>query len=198
MDNAAIDAEVMESAVLDVDVLYSAALRDLLLRLAAGGLFMPFWSEEIQNEWTRNVLQNCSDVTPEKLERTCQAMNTCFPKAIVREYEAIIPGLQLPDPDDRHVLAAAIHIKAKYIVTFNLDDFPQTILQTHGIEALSPDEFALRVIKGVDQYIAFRVIKRYRSNLNRPPLTVDEHLAILELRHLTKTVAFLREHKAYL
>jgi hypothetical protein len=99
---------IMTSAILDACVLYSASLRDFLLRLAEKGLFHPRWSEEIRNEWIRNLLQNRPDLKREKLERTCRNMDTSFPKSLVCGYEFITPTLTLPDPKDRHVLATAI------------------------------------------------------------------------------------------
>lgn len=63
------------------------------------------------------------------------------PKCLVSGYEARIPDLQLPDPNDRHVLAAAIEAGATVIVTFNLSDFPRFSLQPYGIRAVPPDTF---------------------------------------------------------
>ena len=109
----------MNNVVYDACVLYSASLRDFLLRLATSKLVAPFWSEEIQNEWMNSLLEKRPDLKRENLERTCRNMNFHFPSGLVRGYELITPTLTLPDPNDRHVLAAAIHAKAKYIVTFN-------------------------------------------------------------------------------
>ena len=106
----------MISAVFDSCVLYSASLRDFLLRLGIAHLVMPFWSEEIHNEWMRNLLQKRPNLEAEKLERTRQKMDFHFPSALVHEYEFLIPTLQLPDSNDRHVLAVAIQAKAEYIV----------------------------------------------------------------------------------
>ena len=61
--------------------------------------------------------------------------------ALVSGYEHIVDQLTLPDADDRHVLAAAIHDGANIIVTVNLRDFPADTLATHGITALHPDTF---------------------------------------------------------
>ena len=105
----------MISAVLDACVLYSAALRDFLLRLAAADLVKPFWSEEIQNEWVRSLLRKRPDLKQENLERTRWEMNSYFPDSLIQGYESVIPTLQLPDLDDKHVLAVAIQTKAKYI-----------------------------------------------------------------------------------
>ena len=184
----------MSSAVLDACVLYSALLRDFLLRLAEDNLFSPFWSEEIRSEWIYNLLRNRSDLRRENLARTCREMDFYFPRSLIRDYESLIPTLQLPDSNDRHVLAVAIHAKAEYIVTFNLNDFPNAALKQYGIEAISPDEFVVRLIQE-SPYAFLRAVKKHRLSLTRPPKTVEEYLATLEKQGLAQTVAFLREHK---
>ena len=175
-------------------MIYPASLRDLLLCLAEGELVAPFWSEEIQDEWTRSLLRNQPDLKQEKLARTCREMNTHFPNGLIRGYESIIPTLTLPDPNDRHVLAVAIHAGTDCIVTFNLSDFPKTALLPYGIEALPPDEFIWRLIQQAPR-VVLQVVKKHRLELKHPPKTVDEYLATLERQGLPKTVAFLREHK---
>jgi len=185
----------MISAVYDACVLYLGSLKDFLLRLAFAGLVNPLWSEEIQNEWSRSLLRKQSELKREKLERTCQEMNFHFPNGLVRGYESITPTLTLPDPNDRHVLAVSIHAKAEYIVTFNLHDFPQTALLPYNIKAVSPDEFALRLIHGEPHHV-LQAIRDHRLSLKKPPKTTAEYLATLEQQGLLKTVAFLRRHEA--
>jgi len=185
----------MISAILDACVLYSGALRGFLLHIAGGGLFEPYWSEEIQNEWTRNLFQNCSDLKQKKLENTCQTMDFHFPNGLVRGYESITHTLVLPDPGDRHVLAVAIHAKAEYIITFNLRDFPKAALQPYGIQATSPDEFALRLIHD-EPYHVLVAVRKHRLSLKNPPKTVEEYLETLAKQGLPKTVVFLREHES--
>ena len=118
-----------------------------------------------------------------------------FPKGQVQGYESITSTLWLPDPNDRHVLAVAIHTKAKYIVTFDLNHFPNAVLQPHNIEAVSPDELVMRLIQKRPVHI-LDVVKTHRLSLTRPPKTVDEYLATLEEQGLAKTVAFLREYRS--
>jgi predicted nucleic acid-binding protein len=182
----------MISAVIDACVLYSNLLRDFLLHLAHDDQILPFWTEEIHDEWIRNVLKKRPELK-EKLARTRRKMDTHFPNSLVRGYELLIPTHQLPDIKDRHVLAAAIHARAKYIVTFNLTDFPQSALQFCGIEALSPDDFVLRIIQSRANRVLV-MVKRHRAGLVRPSLSAAEYLAMLEKQGLPKTVAFLREH----
>ena len=185
----------MIKAVIDACVLYSAVLRGLLLGLADEGLFFPFWSQEIQNEWVHNLLQNRPDLKQERLERTCRNMDFHFPDGLVRGYELITPALTLPDPKDKHVLAVAIQMEAEYIITSNLNDFPNDVLQSYGIRAVSPDEFVLLLIqKGSDRVL--QAIKDHRLSLTRPSKTVDEYLATLEKQGLSGTVAILRKHKS--
>ena len=186
-----------DAAIIDADVLYSAALRDFLLWLADGQLFTPYWSNEIHEEWIRNLLKNRPELKRENLERTRRNMDSRFPKALVGGYESIIPTLKLPDQGDRHVLAAAIHAEAGSIITFNLKHFPKAALEPYGIEAMSPDKFVLRLIQEKANLVLIAT-KIHRANLTRPPKTVDEYLATLEKQKLTKTVAFLREHKTEL
>jgi predicted nucleic acid-binding protein len=184
----------MISTVLDACVLYSAPLRGLLLNLGSAKLIYPYWSEEIQNEWVESLLQNRLDLTREKLEQTCRNMEFHFPNGRVSGYEHRTTTLWLPDPKDQHVLAVAIHVKAKYIVTSDKDGFPITVLQSHGVEAVTPDEFVLRLIK-IEPNRVLRAVRNHRMNLTRPPQTVDEYLATLEKQNLHETVTFLREHK---
>ena len=184
----------MIRVVLDACVPYSALLRGFLLSFASGELIKPFWSQEIQGEWTRSLLQNRPDLKRENLERICKNMDVHFPTGLVRGYESITPTLTLPDPKDRHVLAVAIHVEAEYIVTFDLNDFPETTLRLYGVEALSPDEFVLQLIQ-ISQKRVLETIKDHRLSLTRPSQTVDEYLVTLEKQGLPKTVAFLRERK---
>jgi predicted nucleic acid-binding protein len=181
----------MISVVYDACVLYPAPLRDLLLSLAKAKAVFPFWSEEIRDEWIGSLLRKRPNLE-ERQKRTRREMDIHFPDSLVRGYESITPTLQLPDPKDCHVLAAAIHAKAEYIVTFNLKDFPQTILAVYNIEAVLPDDFVLRLIQENPNRV-MEAVKNHRLRLVHPPKTPDEYLATLEKQGLTKTVAFLRE-----
>ena len=132
---------LVAQVVLDACVLYPAPIRDLLLHMANEELYRPKWSDQIQEEWVRNLLINRPDLSFRQLQQTTQAMNRAFPDATVREYEVLISTLELPDADDRHVLAAAIHGQASLIVTANLKDFPPLYLRSLGIAAQHPDAF---------------------------------------------------------
>ena len=95
-------------AVYDANILYPAPLRDLFIRIAQAGLVLARWTETIHDEWTRNVLKDNPRLSAERLTRTRNLMNEAVRDCLVTGYEDLIASLSLPDPDDRHVLAAAI------------------------------------------------------------------------------------------
>ena len=121
------------TVVYDSCTLYSAPLRDLLMHLALTDLFRAKWTETIHKEWMRNVLINRQDLTRKQLERIKELMNMHVRDCLIEGYEPLIPTLSLPDENDRHVLAAAIHVSAGMILTYNLKDFPPETLNQYGI-----------------------------------------------------------------
>lgn len=178
------------AVVYDACVLYPAPLRDLLLHLALSDLFRARWSDAIHDEWTRNLLAKRSDLTAAQLSRTRELMNQAVPDSLVTGYETLIDQLQLPDPEDRHVLAAAIRCRASLIVTFNLSDFPAAVLDPYGVEALHPDRFVQRLLD-LDSDAVFTAVRRQRLSLKRPPKTPHELLNTLAAQGLPETAARL-------
>lgn len=108
------------AVVYDACVLYPSIVRDMLIRVAIEGTVRAHWSEQILDEVFRNLKNNRGDLDPKKLERTRSLMSVALEDANVAGYESLIEGLVLPDPDDRHVLAAAIRAGVQLIVTLNL------------------------------------------------------------------------------
>src|SRR5271166_5385363 len=94
-------------AFLDASVLYPASLRNLLMRLTLNGLFQARWSADVHEEWIRSVLRDRPDIARDKLLVIRDAMDDHAEDSLVTGYKPLIEGLHLPDPDDRHVLAAA-------------------------------------------------------------------------------------------
>jgi len=180
------------TAIYDACVLYPAPLRDFLLRLAMTELFRARWTNHIHEEWMRSVLNNRKDLTAGQLERTRQLMDQAVLDCLVTDYENLIDSLKLPDPDDRHVLAAAARCQADVIVTFNLDDFPNDILGQYGIEAQHPDEFISHLLD-LDPGAVCNAAKKQRQALRNPPKSSEEFLDTLLRQGLAGTVAQLEE-----
>jgi len=178
-------------AVFDACVLYPASVRDLLLRLALTDLFRARWTDRIHDEWIGGLLKQRRDLTKTQLERTRDLMNQAVPDCLVTAYESLIDGLRLPDPDDRHVLAAAIRCQAGVIVTYNVKDFPEEALTPYGIEAQHPDEFVSHLFD-LDPGVVCTAVRDQREGLKNPPFSADELLDEFLARELTETVAQLR------
>ena len=179
--------------LLDACVLYPAPLRVFLIELAAARLLRAKWTLRIHDERIRNVLKQRPDLTRSQLERTRDLMNQAVLDCLVEDYEELIEGLQLPDPDDRHVLAAAIASASDAIVTFNLKDFPVGTLHRYNIELQHPDDF-LHYQFGLNHAGVVIAAKNCRARLRNPPKTAADYLAILEAQGLPKTVAELSEY----
>ena len=179
------------SAIYDACVLYPAPLRDLLMQLALSDLYRAHWTSDIHDEWIRNLLANRKDLTLEQLTRTRELMDMSVRDCLVEDYHDLIPALELPDPDDRHVLAAAIVASANVIVTYNLKDFPKENLEKYAIEAQHPDEFITHLIDLAPSQVC-TAVATVRARLKNPPRTALEYLDRIEQQQLPQTVAALR------
>lgn len=108
------------TVVYDACVLYPATLRDLLIELAVTRLFNAKWTDRIHDEWTRNLLSKYSDLTAAQLEVTRRNMNRVVLDSLVTGYEAIMPAMTLPNPDDAHVFAppfTAMHRQSLHLTS---------------------------------------------------------------------------------
>lgn len=179
--------------LLDANVLYPAPLRDFLVTLATTGLYSAKWTEEIHDEWTRNLLEKRPELKS-ALARTRELMNRAVPDCLVTGYEPLMKGLVLPDPGDRHVVAAAIRCGAQIIVTHNLKDFPAGSLDPYGIEAMHPDEF-LECQFGLRPDLVIKAAKTQRARLGNPPKSPEEFLARLSAQGLVVTAEKLGDFR---
>lgn len=180
------------TAFYDACVLYPAPLRDFLLSLAQTELFRARWSSAVQDEWMENLLRDRADLKREQLMRTRELMDSSVPDGLVTDYEPLIESLTLPDPNDRHVLAAAIRCQAGVIVTINTKDFPAEILARYGIEAQHPDIFISHLMD-LDRDAVAWAAREQRNRLRNPPKSVEEFLDALLRQGLTQTTTQLEE-----
>ncbi len=150
-------------------------------------LYRAKWSDAVHEEWIGAVLKNRPDLTRAQLERTRDLMNAHARDALVTDFEPLIDVLELPDPDDRHVLAAAIKGRADLIVTVNLRDFPADSLDRWGIEAQHPDEFLTHQFH-LSQPVFLQAVKTVHLRLKKPPKSVEDYLDTLRAHGLLATV----------
>lgn len=124
----------MFSAVLDTCVLVPSVLRDVLLEVAARGVYRPLWSSEICAELYRTLTTRLAErgqdpeTTDSYIARLRHQMSVAFPDALVHDWQPLESAVVLPDVNDRHVVAAAIVGRADVIVTDNERDFPRAAM----------------------------------------------------------------------
>lgn len=182
----------MPIVVYDACVLYPAPLRDLLVRIAAAGIIRARWTDEILDECFRAILEQRPELNSDALTRTRELLVQAIPESLVDDFHKLIRSLLLPDPDDRHVFAAAITCKARTIVTMNLRDFPDYALSKYGITAVHPDNFVLDLIDRYPDKIT-SIIAQQSSALRRPPISIAQVLSKLEQCGLTNSTERIRE-----
>ncbi|HRO11131.1 PIN domain-containing protein [Amaricoccus sp.] len=183
------------TVVVDTDVLVGALSRNVVLSLAEEGFFRPRWSATTLAEFETAFVRLYGDAETARRQR--RNIEDAFPEAVVCDGEALIDGLALPDPNDRHVLAAAIKTRASVIVTNNLKDFPKEALAIHQIEPMKVDDFVMDCIdlKGVEAVAALR---KMRERFNNPHLDAEGLILRLEKVGMSQTATLLVEFKALL
>ena len=169
-------------------------LRDVFVSLAASDVFEARWSNLIHDEWIRNVLKFNPSTVRETLENTRRLMDFHVPGALVEGFEPLIETLQLPDENDRHVLAAAIQGQAEFLVTWNLKDFPAKVLAPYSIRVVSPDFFAVEVLEQSPNEVV-KALSAQRKRLQRPAQTPSQFLETLSRQGSTRFVAALEPFK---
>ena len=180
-------------AFLDANALYPPTIRSVLMELAQADAYAPLWSEAVHQEWMRALAEKRPDLPGAPIARIRRLMEAYVGDVTVTGYEQLIPTLSLPDPDDRHVLAAAIHGGAGVIVTSNLADFPAAALAPHGITAQTPDAFVLGML-AADAETVTGALAADRADLVDPPLSVEQYLDVLIRGGLPQSAAALQGH----
>jgi len=178
-------------AVYDANVLYPSALRDVLIRVGDARLVQPKWTEDILDEVFESLARNRPDLDAAKLARTRALMNTAIEDVLVVDYARHIGSLTLPDPEDRHVLAAAIQAEASVIVTKNTRDFPNRLLGAWGITAQHPDDFLAALVDDAGSVLA-GIIEQMAVAWRSPTATTHTVLDQLQA-DIPKTTEKLRQ-----
>ena len=164
--------------VLDACVLYPAAQRDMFMWLAAGGVIRAHWTNQIHDEWMRNVAHDYG-VARSELEKVAKLMNRAAGDALIRrfrEHEGLFPKT---DAKDRHVAAAAVTARRQSgadvvtVITWNLKDFDHAELAQAGLRAENPDTFLCRMMSDSQDGVISAFV-RMRDNLSNPAKTTQE------------------------
>ncbi len=179
-------------AVLDASVLYPLASKDLLLRFYHADLFKARWTDKIMEEWTFNLKRKRPELE-EGINRTEATMRDKFDDAWIFDYEDLIDSLELPDPNDRHVLAAAIKCGAHYLVTNNIKHFPTEILEKYDMEAGTADQFLSGTVD-LFPYEAFPVLRLHQQKRD---LVFGEYILYLRKSQLPLLANLVNANKVF-
>ena len=179
------------TAVIDANVFYGIRVTSLILHLAQADLFRARWSEKIHQEWMGNLHRN-TGLAQEKLQRRREAIDASVLDCLVMDYEALEYGLTLPNPDDRHVFAAALKAQATRIITFNLSDFPSSALDPAGIAAIHPDQFLMELFEA-SQTQFVEAVRQDFQHYKAPPLTFERYISDLRKAGVPKTAELIEK-----
>jgi hypothetical protein len=180
-------------AVFDACILYPFHLRNILVQAAVDRLIEARWTDKIHDEWIRNLASDAPAIPAERLQTTRRLMNEVLPGATVGGYEDIILTVSLPDPDDRHVVAAAIAAGASVILTWNLRDFPAKALAEHGLRSQTPDAFLAELYDEAPD-LTVDSLANARRNLNKSRVSASDFVDILGNQNLNQLVTRLKKH----
>ena len=178
-------------AVFDACILYPFHLRNVIVQAGVDRLVHACWTDEIHDEWMRNLVANAPDLSVERLNTTKQLMTIALPDATVSGYEKHIETISLPDPGDRHVVAAAIEAKATHILTWNLRHFPARVLKARGLVRQTPDAFLADLYDKVP-HLLLASLANARRNLSKSGLSAEEFVDVLREQKLTQLAKRLR------
>ena len=129
--------------LIDACVLYPTVLRQIVMGVAEAGFFEPLWSARILDEWVHAAAREGQEDVAKGEIAVLSAKWTSAMVLVSKDTEA---RLRLPDPNDEHVLAAAIDGEANALMTLNLKDFPTRVLSAEGLVRRDPDGVVLEAL----------------------------------------------------
>ena len=180
--------------IFDACVLYPFHLRNIVVQIAVDRLVDARWTDKIHDEWICNLVAGVPGIPIERLQTTCKLMNDALPDATVIGYQAHLEAITLPDPDDRHVVAAAITAGASVVLTWNLRDFPTRELKKHGLVRQTPDVFLTDLYKKAPD-LTVASLANARRNLSKTRVSASDFIDILRNQKLSRLATSLVKHR---
>ena len=186
------------TALVDACSLVSVWRRNLLLSLAEAEFFRLRWSQSILDETERALAklhrQRGSTDGVARAQQAITSMTRAFPEAMVDDFSRLLANpVGLPDPNDEHVVAAAVKTQAQAIVTENISDFPADLLGELNLEARTADEFIADTI-ALEEGLAIPAIRNMRLRLKRPAMDASDLMRSFEAHGLFETASVLSQH----
>jgi len=180
-------------AIFDACILYPFHLRNIVVQIAVDRLVDARWTDEIHDEWIRSLVVDTPAIPIERLQITRRLMNDALPGAIVTGYQRHIQAVTLPDPDDRHVVAAGIAGGASIILTWNLRDFPAREMKKHGLRRQTPDAFLVDLCDQAPD-LTLASLANARRNLSKTRVSASDFVNIVKNQGLIQLSARIAGH----
>jgi hypothetical protein len=180
-------------AVFDACILYPFHLRNVVIQAAVDRLVEARWTDEIHDEWIRNLAARKPPVPIDRLQKTRRLMNDVLPAAMVGGYERRVLEVNLPDPKDRHVVAAGITAGASIILTWNLRHFPVKELRRFGLRGETPDAFLSSLYDKVPD-VTIGSLANARRNLTKTRVSASDFIGILNSHKLIELARRAEKH----
>lgn len=177
--------------VIDACIWHGAFVRHVLRHLALAGLFEPRWTVRIESEWLRSVRRARPEIPAERLMDARDRFREEFPLGLL---PVRLPTYQLPplpDPDDAHVIEAAMTCSAQAVCTLDAHGFPTPIMRRLGIEVLSPDELVTRLL-ATDPRTSRIALTTHRAALRAPRMSRDQYLNAMRSAGLPRSADLVR------
>lgn len=178
----------MLSVFLDANVIYSITLTDVLLTLAEHDLFLPLWSPNVLQEAQEAASRTLPDAAQQAFRKRLKMIDQAFPESSIHVEESEWSQFDLPDPDDRHVLAAAAQGQADALATRNIKDFPQKLLDSFSIQVITPDDLLCVLLRRNPEATA-SAIRELIDSRHRPPINIPDFAKRLERSGATQFAA---------
>src|SRR5882724_10859653 len=180
-------------AVFDACILYPFHLRNIVVQAAVDRLVEARWTDEIHDEWIRNLATGAPAIPMERLQMTRRLMNDALPMAMVSGYQEHIRAITLPDPNDRHIVAAGIVAGAALVLTWNLRHFPTKELKRFGLRRETPDGFLSGLYDKVPD-LMIGSLANARRNLTKTQVSALDFIGILTNQKLVQLANRMRRH----
>jgi phosphoglycolate phosphatase-like HAD superfamily hydrolase len=179
------------AVVFDASVLFPFQVGHILTFMAQARLVRAHWSRDIEREWVERSLEKLDRLDRTSVEGRRDAMNRALPGALVTGYEHRVADIAFPDPDDRHVIAAALEAGALAIVSRDKRHFTDEALATFGLRRLDPDELLSDALSDFPE-AALDATDRARRSLTMSRPNWDAYLGLLEEAGLRRFAGLLR------
>jgi len=180
-------------AVFDACILYPFHLRNIVVQAAVDRLVEARWTDTIHDEWIRNLVIDAPAIPIQRLQVTRGLMNDALPTALVNGYEEHIRRVTLPDPNDRHVVAAGIATNASLILTWNLRHFPENELRKFSLRKMTPDAFLCGLFDEIPDLV-IGSFSNARRNLSKTRASASDFIRILESQKLVQLAKLVGKH----